>query len=114
MLQYLVRHGESVSNVEERVQGQADVELSALGQRAQHDGRRRQGEDEAQEDGPADRPPPRDREPRHHAEGEAHLQQPTERDLLEDGRQSRERELEPDGEQQQHHADLGQHLDGLE
>jgi bisphosphoglycerate-dependent phosphoglycerate mutase len=30
MLQYLVRHGESVSNVEERVQGQADVELSAL------------------------------------------------------------------------------------
>ena len=33
MLQYLVRHGESVSNVEERVQGQADVELSALGRR---------------------------------------------------------------------------------
>jgi probable phosphoglycerate mutase len=31
MLQYLVRHGESISNVEERVQGQADVELSALG-----------------------------------------------------------------------------------
>jgi probable phosphoglycerate mutase len=33
MLQYLVRHGESVSNFEERVQGQADVELSALGRR---------------------------------------------------------------------------------
>ena len=33
MLQYLVRHGESVSNVEERVQGQADVDLSALGRR---------------------------------------------------------------------------------
>jgi probable phosphoglycerate mutase len=31
MRQYLVRHGESVFNVEERVQGQADVELSALG-----------------------------------------------------------------------------------
>ena len=31
MLQYLVRHGESVSNLEGRVQGQADVELSALG-----------------------------------------------------------------------------------
>jgi len=31
MLQYLVRHGESVSNFEGRVQGQADVELSALG-----------------------------------------------------------------------------------
>lgn len=33
MLQYLVRHGESISNVEERVQGQADVELSPLGRR---------------------------------------------------------------------------------
>jgi probable phosphoglycerate mutase len=31
MQQYLVRHGESVSNLEGRVQGQADVELSALG-----------------------------------------------------------------------------------
>lgn len=31
MLQYLVRHGESLSNVEERVQGQADVDLSDLG-----------------------------------------------------------------------------------
>jgi len=31
MLQYLVRHGESVSNLEGRVQGQADVELSELG-----------------------------------------------------------------------------------
>jgi probable phosphoglycerate mutase len=31
MLQYLIRHGESVSNVEERVQGQADVDLSELG-----------------------------------------------------------------------------------
>jgi len=31
MRQYLVRHGESVSNLEGRVQGQADVELSALG-----------------------------------------------------------------------------------
>ena len=31
MLQYLVRHGESVSNLEGRVQGQADVELSDLG-----------------------------------------------------------------------------------
>jgi len=31
MLQYLVRHGESVSNFEGRVQGQADVELSPLG-----------------------------------------------------------------------------------
>jgi broad specificity phosphatase PhoE len=33
MLQYLIRHGESISNVEERVQGQADVELSPLGRR---------------------------------------------------------------------------------
>ena len=33
MLQYLVRHGESVSNLEGRVQGQADVELSDLGRR---------------------------------------------------------------------------------
>ena len=33
MLQYLIRHGESVSNVEERVQGQADVDLSELGRR---------------------------------------------------------------------------------
>jgi broad specificity phosphatase PhoE len=31
MLQYLVRHGESVSNLEGRVQGQADIELSPLG-----------------------------------------------------------------------------------
>lgn len=31
MLQYLVRHGQSVSNVEERVQGQEDVGLSPLG-----------------------------------------------------------------------------------
>ena len=31
MRQYLVRHGESVSNREGRVQGQADVELSAFG-----------------------------------------------------------------------------------
>jgi len=31
MLQYLVRHGQSVSNVEERVQGQEDVALSDLG-----------------------------------------------------------------------------------
>jgi len=31
MRQYLVRHGESVSNLEGRVQGQADVALSALG-----------------------------------------------------------------------------------
>lgn len=31
MLQYLVRHGESVSNLEGRVQGQEDVELSDLG-----------------------------------------------------------------------------------
>ncbi|MFM8707377.1 MAG: histidine phosphatase family protein [Planctomycetia bacterium] len=31
MRQYLVRHGESVSNLEGRVQGQADVELSELG-----------------------------------------------------------------------------------
>ena len=31
MLQYLVRHGQSVSNVEERVQGQEDVDLSELG-----------------------------------------------------------------------------------
>ena len=30
MLQYLVRHGESVSNLEGRVQGQADIELSPL------------------------------------------------------------------------------------
>jgi broad specificity phosphatase PhoE len=33
MLQYLIRHGESISNVEERVQGQADVDLSPLGRR---------------------------------------------------------------------------------
>lgn len=33
MRQFLVRHGESVYNVEERVQGQADVSLSALGRR---------------------------------------------------------------------------------
>jgi probable phosphoglycerate mutase len=33
MLQYLVRHGESVSNLEGRVQGQADVELSESGRR---------------------------------------------------------------------------------
>lgn len=33
MLQYLVRHGQSVSNVEERVQGQEDVGLSPLGRR---------------------------------------------------------------------------------
>ncbi len=33
MLQYLIRHGESISNVEERVQGQADVDLSLLGRR---------------------------------------------------------------------------------
>jgi probable phosphoglycerate mutase len=33
MRQYLVRHGESVSNQEGRVQGQEDVELSALGRR---------------------------------------------------------------------------------
>ena len=33
MLQYLVRHGESVFNAEERVQGQADAPLSALGER---------------------------------------------------------------------------------
>ncbi|MFM7185243.1 MAG: phosphoglycerate mutase family protein, partial [Planctomycetota bacterium] len=31
MLQFLVRHGQSVSNVEERVQGQEDVGLSSLG-----------------------------------------------------------------------------------
>jgi probable phosphoglycerate mutase len=31
MLQYLVRHGESVSNFEGRVQGQEDIELSDLG-----------------------------------------------------------------------------------
>jgi probable phosphoglycerate mutase len=31
MLQYLIRHGESVSNLEGRVQGQEDVELSDLG-----------------------------------------------------------------------------------
>jgi len=31
MRQYLVRHGESLSNLEGRVQGQADVALSALG-----------------------------------------------------------------------------------
>jgi len=31
MRQYLVRHGESVSNLEGRVQGQADVALSTLG-----------------------------------------------------------------------------------
>lgn len=33
MRQYLIRHGESVSNLEGRVQGQEDVELSALGMR---------------------------------------------------------------------------------
>ena len=33
MRQYLVRHGESVFNVESRVQGQADVALSAVGRR---------------------------------------------------------------------------------
>ena len=33
MRQYLVRHGESVYNVESRVQGQADVALSGLGRR---------------------------------------------------------------------------------
>ncbi|MFM8436396.1 MAG: histidine phosphatase family protein, partial [Planctomycetia bacterium] len=33
MRQFLVRHGESVYNVEERVQGQADVSLSDLGRR---------------------------------------------------------------------------------
>ena len=33
MLQYLVRHGQSVSNVEDRVQGQEDVALSELGRR---------------------------------------------------------------------------------
>lgn len=33
MLQYLIRHGESVSNAAGRVQGQEDVELSALGLR---------------------------------------------------------------------------------
>ena len=33
MLQYLIRHGESVSNAAGRVQGQEDVELSAVGLR---------------------------------------------------------------------------------
>jgi broad specificity phosphatase PhoE len=33
MLQYLIRHGESLSNASGRVQGQEDVELSALGRR---------------------------------------------------------------------------------
>jgi probable phosphoglycerate mutase len=37
MLQYLVRHGQSVSNVEERVQGQEDVALSELGRRQAQD-----------------------------------------------------------------------------
>ena len=32
-IQYLVRHGQSVSNIEERVQGQEDVGLSELGRR---------------------------------------------------------------------------------
>jgi probable phosphoglycerate mutase len=32
MIQYLVRHGQSTSNVEERVQGQEDVPLSPLGE----------------------------------------------------------------------------------
>jgi probable phosphoglycerate mutase len=33
MILYLVRHGQSLSNVERRIQGQADVELSPLGLR---------------------------------------------------------------------------------
>lgn len=33
MLQYLIRHGESVSNAAGRVQGQEDVDLSAVGER---------------------------------------------------------------------------------
>jgi probable phosphoglycerate mutase len=37
MLQLLIRHGESVSNVEGRVQGQADVPLSPLGLRQAED-----------------------------------------------------------------------------
>lgn len=36
MRQYLVRHGESVSNLEGRVQGQEDIELSARGHEQAH------------------------------------------------------------------------------
>ncbi|MFZ4733389.1 MAG: histidine phosphatase family protein [Pirellulales bacterium] len=49
MLQLLIRHGESLSNVEGRIQGQSDVSLSPLGRRQADDvarwlaGRGRQG-----------------------------------------------------------------------
>ncbi len=87
------------------------VELAALGERAQHDGRAREREDEAVEDGAAEGLPERQRHARRRRGGEAHLQRAAERDLAEDVAQPGERELEADGEQQQHDADLGQHLD---
>jgi len=43
-----------------------------------------------------------------------HLEHPTEGHLPEDVAQAREGELETDGEQEKHHADFGEHLDGLD
>jgi len=61
-----------------------------------------------------DGPPDRHRDPVGRDERQPQLQQPTDGDLLEDVLQSGQRELEPDGEQQQHHSELRQDLDGLD
>jgi hypothetical protein len=89
------------------------VDLGALDVALEHDGRRGEGEQEAEEEGLAGGAAERVS----HGGDQRHRQ----RDLqpapdehqpphLHDAAQ---RELQPDGEEQEHHADLGEEVDGL-
>ena len=90
------------------------VNLAPVGERPQDDGGAREGEDEAVEDAGRPRLVQAAADGGDRERGEAHLQRAAQGHLAKDVGQALQRELETDGEEQHHHADLGEGLDGAD
>lgn len=94
--------------------------FSALSSRTTHRSplsrsvRAREREDEAVEDAAAERHAERPRDHGRRRPREPDLQETAERDPPEDVAEPRERELEPDGEEEEDDANLREHLDGVD
>ena len=89
------------------------VDLAAVGQQLQDDRGAREGDEEPQEHGHL---PARDQhqaQQRGRGRGEPHLENPHAHDLPRHLAEAGQGELDPDGEQQQDDADLGEGLDGV-
>ncbi len=91
----------------------AGVRLAPLAEQFHHDRGARQGQQAPGEHRVRRAHPEGQQRTRRRQDGQAHLQPPTQEDQPRDPRQALQAELDPDGEQQQHHPDLRRRRDQL-